>query len=71
MAAEMNQFTADLLQSLREMKADVRASETKMRASKAQITSTKRQAEKESLVSEDCDILPYCMATAQKSNPPV
>ncbi len=51
MDAEMNQFAADLLQSVREMKADVRANETKAKASKAQITSTKWQAEKESLES--------------------
>lgn len=33
MAAEMNQFTPNLLQSLREMKADVRASGTKVTVS--------------------------------------
>ena len=52
MDTEMTQFAADLLQSVREMKADVRASETKAKASKAQITSAKWQAEKESLGAE-------------------
>ncbi len=33
MDAEMSQFTADLLQSVREMKADVRARETKVQIS--------------------------------------